>query len=159
VTAKTVVSVDTVLYDAYAVVSTDSLTMEPTKEYLNNDELNGLWFYGVVCGVDSMMMRGLHAMYPVEAGDQFVKSFVLCAPGGSYGGFGIGEVTCIHTDTTYATPAGTFSCVLYHEVYNPPMIGETHVYTFMAPNVGMVGREITSDMMIWKKVLSEYTVK
>jgi hypothetical protein len=159
VTARTVVSVDTVLYDAYAVVSTDSLTMEPTKQYMNNDELNGLWNYGVVCGVDSMMVRFLHAKYPVEVGDQFAKAFIMCAPGGSFGGFGTGTVTCVHTDTTYATPAGTFSCVLYHEIYNPPFFGESHVYTFIAPNVGMVAQEITSDLLSWKKILTSYTIK
>lgn len=158
VTAKTTVSVDTVMYDAYAVLSTDSMTMEPTKEYLNNDELNGLWYYGVVCGVDSIMTRGLHAKYPVEVGDQFVKSFYMCAPDGGFGGFGIGNVTCVRTDTTYATPAGTFDCVLYHEIYNP-IFGEIHVYTFMAPNVGMVAREVTSDLVFWNKILTDYTIK
>ena len=156
VTGQTTVTIDTTHYDVFELMMFDSLYMESTVLYMQNDAL-GLWNYGVACLTDTLMAPIFYAQYPVSIGSRFGKIFLICALGNPTG-MGPGEVVCTHTDTLYTTPAGTFSCIRYHEYYDMPVFGVFDIYLYMAPGVGIVGQEMYTDNGDMKKRLSSYTL-
>jgi hypothetical protein len=136
----------------------DSLNLEPTTMHLNNEDVGGLWQYGITCPTDSIRVAFMFAPYPVQPGHQHVAWYLMCGMGSPLG-LGPGDGICTHTDTAYVVPAGTFRCYRYHQYYDLPVFGEFDVYLYMAPGVGIVAYEFYGDTGIWKKHLASYSLQ
>jgi len=159
VTGKSIVAVDTFTYEAYDCVMVDSFQNDPATLHLWNDDLDGLWQYGVTCSADSVRFAFMMAPYPTRPGRTYTSIFgMLCAMGNPIG-IGPGQGECTHTDTMYVTPAGTFACYRYHQHYDMPIFGIVDVFLYMTPGVGMVGHEYYGDTGTWIKRLSKYSLQ
>lgn len=157
ITGDTIITVDLTDYELYRWVHYDSMNQEETTLLVRN-ESSGLWEMGIACPTDTLIYRQLNAMYPAELDYTWTKAWYRCAMD-QIMGLPPGTARCLAVDSLYTTPAGTFSCHLYHEQYDVIIFGLYDIYTFYAPNVGLVATEVQTDMVAWKSVLSSYTLK
>jgi hypothetical protein len=155
VTGDTVITHESREYDVFTVEHYDTYNQMPTTWFYRNDEL-GLWEFGTACGMDSLYYMQMNAAYPVEIGYEWVKGWFQCDPNDYVTGYPPGDARYIAKDSVYTTPAGTFECRVYHSEHDMMIFGTFDIYTFYVPDVGMVAREIHSDMLTWKSVLVDY---
>jgi len=149
------------------------------SKWLNRNELEGLWDYGVIGKTDTLLAKVLEIMYPITIGQSW-KTVML------YENFTISdtiELTCIGTDLPFFTPKKVLNCYVYH--YNVPLhlkkdfnkLSSTHSLTFpflksdraqmdghemflyFVPNLGFAGYiETIHGFPVWKKALLDYFI-
>ncbi len=134
--------------------------------YRNGD--NGLYLLGGMSSTDTLVHKMLGYKYPAQEGDSweiqrllynfYTQEFELEDTTTIY--------TCVATDEAFTTPAGTFTCYVYHHrvtIWEEPglPIEDWDYYEYYAPGVGLVGTLIRSGIdghLKWKTWLYDYQV-
>lgn len=132
--------------------------------YLLNDA-TGCWIYGTPSSINPEYM----AKYPAVPGDSWVSSYWL-APYTT-------TISVISTNENYSTPAGNFSCYVYHftltaALNSPPLLNPNSsivpgnqnspltlydYYLYFSPGVGYVGYTSKQGSTLeYKKALTSY---
>jgi hypothetical protein len=155
VTGDTVVEYETFEFDVFIVEHHDTYN-DITSMYLMRNEENGLWQYGTGCDMDTTYYRQMNAAYPSDLTEEWIMGYYYCDPNGYGTGFPPGPARCLSVDSLISTLAGDFECCVYRSHHNMPIFGEVEIFYFYAPDVGLVVREITSDMMYWKASLVSF---
>ena len=159
----------------------DNATKKPEDwKWLNRNEKDGLWTYGILSSTDTLLAKTLDIMYPIELNESW-KCVLL------YENFKVSDtltVTCVATEDQFITPAGIFKCHVYHyeipsaysfqrvfqkygfpfETLMPTLkshqLHRDEFFLFLVPNVGYVGLfETINGVLVWKKTLVDYQVR
>jgi len=144
-------------YHAYMWREVDNINYVPTTLLVAN-ESDGLWELGIWCNLDSLYFMNQAAMFPAVVGDNWIKAWYGCAVDYSTM-FPPDTTRCISVDSVVTTPAGTFTCYVYHEHYNVMLFGDYDFYKYYAPRVGLVGLDAAASGMHLKRRLTSYTLR
>ncbi len=158
VTGDAVISHETFEYDVFTVEQIDTYNGIQSAYFLRNDEF-GLWEFATACGLDSMFYKQMNGQYPVKIGDEWMRGNYNCDPNHYSTGFPPGPTSCIAIDSLYTTLAGEFECYVYQSSHDVPLMGLVEIYYFYALDIGLVAKEFTSSMMVWKTSLVDYDLE
>jgi hypothetical protein len=133
------------------------MNLGETTLFVTNED-TGFWKLGIACDLDTLINRQLAAPYPAQLDSTWMKTLIRCATG-QIVGFPPGTVRCVAVDSLCETPAGRFRCHVYHEQYDVIIFGQYDIYTYYAPNVGLVATVAQAGGLFWKSLLSSYELR
>ncbi len=127
--------------------------VDPFEWFYRNEE-DGLYLMGGKNTNDSAFVKLLYLKYPVKKGetwlytdlffDVYEEKYILDEPI---------QYTCIDTAAIFDTPLGSFKCIVYYcrEEIASDVSAEHDVYSYYAPNIGLVGIVTNSYFKGWNK--------
>ncbi|UCE05538.1 MAG: hypothetical protein JSW07_18315 [bacterium] len=181
ITGKTTISFDNQVIEVFFWNWINLKTKIPEDwKWLNRNEDDGLWTYGILSSTDTLLVKNLDIKYPIELSESW-KSVLI------YDSFKVSDtltITCIGIEEPFKTPLGIFYCYVYYYKMPYPLQRSWHkfglpqkqfrliiekmdsrlikdeFYLFLDPQVGYVGMvEIVNGVLVWKKVLLDYSVR
>ena len=150
---------------------------EPLK-WLVRNEPDGLWEYGMLNDMDTLLLKNLNLKFPANIGDSWpIMAYLIADTSITVSDTLIME--CLDTDKEYITPCGTYQCYVYQYQWNfmdelfesfvcpfnfiehyfkiQSSLADTFkVRLFFSPNVGMVGYETELGPISTRRVLNSY---
>ena len=116
---------------------------ESDLEWLRTNNANGLYLMGGMSLTDTLLTRHLDRKYPLAKGDSWFRPHLVydlleetfvCRDSILY--------TCVATEVLFATPLGTFSCVVYRyieDLSEEDVLTDWEHYEYWAYDMGKVG--------------------
>lgn len=146
----------------YSRVYVDQNGKADTLEWLFRNKSDGLYLLGGRAKRDSLFTSTLYLKFPVTKGEfwffqgivynNYIEKFELNS---SF------KYTCVSTDSTFQTPIGTFSCIVFHhrEKQAYDVLEEIDVYEFYTKQLGLIGIIVNGFDPIFHKTNPSYPKK
>ena len=155
-------------------------------KWLYVNDSSGLWNIGCISASDTLLKTSLKLKYPITVNGDNSWAYYKIEHNSTDNNFILSDslaMTCKSTNAMYSTPAGTFSCYMYHyerNMYRATRHGGINedkfideeknnyrgeqtpadIYLYYAPDIGYVGYERKErGTVTFKKVLLKYNIQ
>ncbi|MBC8346450.1 MAG: hypothetical protein ISR82_00490 [Candidatus Marinimicrobia bacterium] len=134
---------------------------DPTPyKWLYSNCKDGLFRVGGIAPVDTLFRKNLYLKYPTQLGDKW--EFPLLTYDFHTKEFLFTDTltyTCMATNEPFETPAGSFSCYVYHyrKKQAEDVLTISDIYLYYVPGLGRVGSELKDNGVLkYRQVLYDY---